>query len=258
MENPATLNPFEFQNFEQYLNEEMARRCKINASYSLRAFAQFLQIPASSLSHLLRGNRHFSTKMIQRLANKLGLSPNEIQYFIKGHGLTNDNYLQISQDQFQVISDWFHNALLELTKVKDFRPNIKWIAKALNISIPETKSTTERLVRLKHLKIENDIWTDISGRFVTSIQSNLTSSAAKKNQKKLLEKAIEAIDEIPLEKRDHTGMTMAIDENDLEQIKEKIKLFRRELDKEYGQKKNPTQVYQFNMALFPLSKIKQI
>ena len=43
-------------------------------------------------------------------------------------------YQQLQMDTFRVISDWYHFGILELTYLKSFKSDPRWIAKALGIT----------------------------------------------------------------------------------------------------------------------------
>jgi uncharacterized protein (TIGR02147 family) len=75
-------------------------------------------------------------------------------------------------------------------------------------------------------------------------------------QKQILTQALVALEEVPIEKRDQTSMTMAIDSSLIPEAKLRITRFRRELSSflENGKKKD--QVYQLALSLFPLTQIE--
>ena len=56
------------------LRSELARRRRVNARYSLRAFAQSLQVHHSALSRLLASRAGVAPRTVRRLARRLGLS----------------------------------------------------------------------------------------------------------------------------------------------------------------------------------------
>ena len=129
--------------FRLYLQNELIRRCQKNPHYSLRAFARILQIDASALSKILNAKRAVTPEMLTKLGLKLGLGKQELKSFkgIKsGAGaLGHLDFDTIDADQFKIISDWYHYAILELTAVAHFRADTKWIAKTLGITASEAK-----------------------------------------------------------------------------------------------------------------------
>ncbi len=56
----------ENERFRLWLREQFVDRCKRNPSYSLRAFAKFLQKDPSSLSKILPGDGEFPTYCVRK------------------------------------------------------------------------------------------------------------------------------------------------------------------------------------------------
>jgi transcriptional regulator with XRE-family HTH domain len=244
----------ELTTFRLWLQKQFTERCKKNARYSLRAFAKYLDLDASTLSQILSGKRKLSKKGIQRLCEKLGASPLELTRF----GLadekisTEDQYYQIGLDTFAVISDWYHYAILELTYTTGFKSDAVWISRKLSITVEEAKGAIERLLRLGLLSFENEKLIKSSKQITNNGLIN-TSGAHKELQKQIVSKAMNAIDECSNEEKDITSMTMAIDTKNLAKASLLIKKFRRDLCAllEEGEQ---TRVYNVGIQLYPVSQ----
>lgn len=261
--------------FKHYLKNELTSRIDKNSRYSLRAFSKALEIDIGALSQIISGKRLLSLKKAKKIIEKLDLEIIEKDKFLKA--LANEHKLKkksrlnpelrkiakesssnkvssknLAIDQFAVISNWYHYAILELTQVDDFKYNESFIAKRLNISQIEVKLAIERLIKLELLELQNGKLIRTDGQIITS-DRHLTSAAHKKRQKQILEKSIFALENISIDKRNHTAMTIAIDPKLIPQAKEKINLFINELSEflESGQKKN---VYELTVNLFSLEK----
>jgi uncharacterized protein (TIGR02147 family) len=76
-------------------------------------------------------------------------------------------------------------------------------------------------------------------------------------QKQLHEKAIEAIEDVPFELREHSGLTVAVDPKLIPEIKKKMMEFRRSLDKYITAQGNEKEVYHLCVSFFPLTKKKE-
>ncbi len=239
--------------FRHQLQREFLIRTAKNPAYSLRAFARQLKINHATLSTILAGRRKITQATVDRLGKALGLSPAAIGKF----GAVDQQYVKLEEDVFANLSTWYFDAILELVRVKDFKLEPKSIAKALKISTVNAKLGLETLMRLKMLE-------NLSGKIRLShvsttniLDPEFTTAAQKTLQKAILQKSIEAIDQVERPKRDHTSMTMALNTKDLPRVKELIAKFRRDLDR-YVQREGiePDEVYQIQVSLFPLSKIK--
>lgn len=253
---------FQAQSFRGLLQEELLRRCRDNPGYSLRSFATTLQVSPSSLSRMLRGEREISTEMKSRLGKRLGIPPHRLEELPtdasaknKSPHLPGNNFKQLAADTFAVMSDWYHYAILELTNLKNFESTSQWVAKTLGITVSEVNVAMERLQRLGLLKVtKSGRWINSSGSH-TNVSGDLSGSAHRTLQRQVLQLAMRALDEIPIERRDQSSMTMSLNEKRLPEAIEKITQFRRELCAFVEQDRSRDSVYQLSISLFPLTNI---
>ena len=253
--------------FRSLLQSELVRRTKANPRYSLRAFARVLGVQSGFLSKILLGQRRVTPASVRRFGLKLGLPLPEIEEFesqalSRSKGISRSlsmageaDFRQITYDHFQMISDWYYFAILELAAVRSFVPNPRWVARKLGLTLTEAQDALDRLVRLGYIKIEADgNWKVLEGH-TTTLGNEETAVALRRMQKQILEKAIMALEEIPVSKRDQSAMTMAINSSKLPEAKEKIKKFRRELCAFLEGDKDQDAVYQLSVSLYPLTLI---
>ena len=242
---------------ESLLQQELKERCSANASYSLRAFARDLEVPPSTLSEIISGKRHASEKVKAKIAKGLNFSKEEIMSFGKvAHGNkktssvnSHKKFLQISSDQFSVISDHQHYGLLELMKTEGFNWSHQWIAQRLDVEEEKISEFIERLQRVGLLKKNNNgELVDTTQGFSNDNTQGATSYAQRKFLKKALQNAISKIDELPVEKRDNFTMTFAFNTEDIENIRADIQAFAEKMSVKYEKNKNLNEVYQLNMA----------
>jgi uncharacterized protein (TIGR02147 family) len=174
--------------FRSVLRAELLQRCRVNPSYSLRAFARSLSCDASSLSKILHGKRPLGPRTIQRFGKTLGLGESAIGQYIyeekvKGAGSylsvpKEREFHQLSLDTFEIVSDWHHYAILELLHVRRFRPNVGWIARSLGLGARDVELAVSRLKRVGLLKItDKGKWIELNGDRLTTTGSPFTASA---------------------------------------------------------------------------------
>lgn len=248
------------KSISELLNDEFLRRCRKNKSYTLSAFARSLKVDTSTLSKIMKGLRTPGKRAVVALATKLKLDAETIARLAdpKKAAQTQASYQQISLDHFHIIADWYHYAILELMVLRDFEPDLAWIAKALKISSTEAREAVERLTRVGILEIKPDgRWVDHSGGYSTTTGSEFTAAAFRQLQHQVLGQAIVALENVPFEKRSQTSMTMAIDPARLPEARELIKQFRRRLNRLVGGSgRKRSEVYQLSVSLFPVTQIK--
>jgi len=237
-------------NLKELLSWELNERSKRNPSYSLRAFAKQLNVDSSYLSKILSGRRKLSRRAESSLAKKLNLDP------VKWQAMNESEFQQIEMDQFKLIADWYHYAILELIHTDNFRPSVSWIARSLRISFGEAHDAVERLKRLNMIHIAAD------GSWQVGVQNSTThcdrtNEALQKMQTQILNQAIQALTNTPIEDRDQSTITMCVSEARLDQAKLMIKNFRRELMHFLEGGRARDRVYQLSISLFPISQKKE-
>ena len=271
--NPTTTTPAEaekpqFETFRQLLQQTLIDRCKRNPAYSLRSFAQSLGVNHAILSLLLRSKRKMTERHVLTIGTKLGLKPHDLSYYIDQLKLEQPltfeskyvRYLALSPDQFEILTNWFPDAILELMRTKDFQSNTEWIASRLGISNVEVQATLERLERLKMIrkKVDGVTWEDCVGDTSTIPFGETTASAQRIHQRLLLELSAQKLETVPLEQRSHTSTTMAIPMKKLAMAKQMIREFRskmqRALQEPQGQNE---EVYQLQLSFFPLTRLEK-
>jgi uncharacterized protein (TIGR02147 family) len=259
----AAPGPVKYETgFRVYLQSELTRRCKQNPRYSLRAFAALLKMDPSSVSQILSGKRNASRKVIEHIAARLNLHPEQTKVFIakskknkEGFVLNDEateNFSLISQDSFSFISEWYHYAILELINVENFQPQPGWIARSLGITALEAQAAIERMLRLGLIYKEEGRLVRTT-KFVTNFSPGETSSALKELQRQILTMALTAIENVPQEEKDITSITMAIDISKLPEAKKLIAQFRRKLCA-FLEDGTQTRVYNLGLQLYPVSK----
>lgn len=58
------------------------------------------------------------------------------------------NHKDISVDIFQAVSEWYYDAILELTHIAEVKSCPKWIAKKLNLNINQVNMALDKLTML--------------------------------------------------------------------------------------------------------------
>lgn len=242
--------------FRQYLQDELARRCQKNPGYSLRAFARSLKMDPTTLGRILKGQRPLGKLVTQRLGTRLGLDPVQVSQFLpSAQAGAVLRYEPLKLDQFRMIADWYHYALLELLRVDGAPADPRGIAKALGITPAEAHIALERLERMGLIrKSESGQWQEAGDGKLTTVGGPDTAPAFRQLQRQILEKAILALEATPPAERDQSSMTIAIDSELLPLAKEKIKKFRRELAQLLSRGRKRDSVYHLSVSLYPVTR----
>ncbi len=232
-----------------------------NQRFSQRAFATKLGVSSGALSEILKGKRALSSSQKKRMAETLQLSPQEQLDFFEDDLPENlrpvrREYFQLSMDQFHLISESWHWAILNLLRTKGFRYDQDWIAARIGQPVKVVSETLDRLFRLGHLKRSGTKVQRAHPRIETTDDFfDLSIIKAHVEDTKLVEKALH---EVPGELRDNTSMTLVVNKKDLKRAKELIRIFRdkfaEEIEVPEGQLGE--EVYRLCVSFFPLTSTK--
>ena len=169
------------------------------------------------------------------------------------------SYLQLTADQFRVVSEWYYFAILSLVKTADFQSNSEWIAQRLGISVPQVNQAIDRLERLGLIENERGRIHLNQTRYRTT--DDVMNLSVRKSHFETLELAKQSLEQNAIEERDFSSITMAVDVEQLAQAKSLIRKFQDDLDAllegDEQKQKSRTEVYRLAVQLFPLTKLKR-
>jgi uncharacterized protein (TIGR02147 family) len=253
------------------LLKEFEQRKQRNPAFSLRAFAKKLEVSPAYLSQIFSRKRNLSLNAGSEFARKLRWTAQRRKLFCslieyqRAQGpeakqealsqiqnLSELDFMELQRDEFQLISEWYHFAIAELTETTSFRSDPKWIARRLKITPEQAQEATERLLRIQILK-------EVDGRLQKStghyrIQNSVSPAAMQAFHSHHLKSAQTALDRQSSEVRDFSGTTVAVDLAKLPEIKDLIRDFRKQLNQLCSQNSKPQAVYQLSVQFFRLDK----
>jgi transcriptional regulator with XRE-family HTH domain len=145
------------------LQREFARRKRTNASYSIRAFSQFLGVNHSTLSKMLNATRSIPARQIRAWGRKLDILDEEVEVYVACESVPDaveikrgNKILQWSAEAAALMSSDSHWAIVELTRDRSFRADSRWIAARLGMSSDEVNVAFTRLLRLGLLTTDEE------------------------------------------------------------------------------------------------------
>jgi uncharacterized protein (TIGR02147 family) len=240
MQQPRNLD------FRNYLENEYQKRAKKNPSYSRRAFAKDLKVSHSFLGRVLKGERKLNLEMAYEFARIFkwkGIRGNGFILLVRYDNATDSaqkeeilqeiielgeetEFFEIEPDLYSFFSKWYHPAIIELAKLKDFQPNPKWIAKKLGIDLITADLAIDRLFRLGFLKKDGD---QTVPAHPNRVIKDLPSAALREFHREMLNRSLKMLDAEALSDRRVTGSMMAIDKDTIAEVIKRIADFRQEL-----------------------------
>lgn len=249
------------RSFVELVSEDFNFRKDRNARYSKRSYAKFLGVSIGALSEILTGKRKLTDHYIEKIGIKIGLGLDEVIRFqrqerIKGHlsNIEEVNYSQIQVDTFGLVADWYVMGLFHLIDKRGISHDHKELANRLGLTVAQIDKGIKRLIRLNLIKPKGKKYIRTGEKFLTTLSDEHTTQAAKNFQVQMLEKSIAAIEEQSTDERDHSGITLLVNDEDIVKAKEMIKRFRRKFGKTFGEDNLDGDVCHLQIGFFKLSK----
>jgi len=242
-----------YNGYRGLLFTELNFRKGKNPNFSLRSFARVLGISPSHLSHLMSGKKPLTKRQAAKISEKLNLSPSEKVDLLAAMnpemkiGEVRDKKV-LKEDEFRLISDWYHYAILSLGDVKGSKANTKWISKRLGISEGQAQEAFQRLKRMGLIKVIGNTYKQSSLPLDTPL--DLPSAALRRFHAQNLDRAKEKMESLPVALRDFSSITIAFNPANLKKAKELIAKFEDKFCSEF-EKGEKTEVYTLAVQLFP-------
>lgn len=250
---------------QKLLQTRLHEQQRKNPRFSIRAYSKKVGIHFAALSAILNGKRNVSRKLATRVADRLYLDPQErselLGHFPEARKQINRNnlspqepkYLELSAQQFKIAAEWEHFAVMNLLQCSHYKSSLSWIARRLNLTESRTSQVVQRLIDLKLVTL------DSKGHLTRSKANYRTPDdyadiSLKKMHEQTLDLARESLYRDPIEHRDFTTVTAAINPKNIRTAKERIRKFEDDLCDllEEGER---TEVYRLSVQLFPLTQI---
>jgi uncharacterized protein (TIGR02147 family) len=265
-----------YLDFREYLKDFYLEKKKV-AGFSFRDFANSAGFSSPVFIKLvIDGKANLASSSISKLCNAMNLKKDDRRYFKNlvsfGQAKTVElkvQYLEklksfhssvtvneLTEDQFTYFSKWYHPVIRELISMIHFDGDYRRLSYLVNPSITEIEAR-ESVALLEKLNL---IEKDDSGQYVTTSKFLTTDTlqtgtlAIKSVQKTMAQLAARAIDAIPAENRDISGVSVSISDRSLNAIREELHKCRRRIFEIVSEDQDCNSVYRVNLHLFPVSE----
>lgn len=215
----------------------------------------------STLSQLLRERRPLTERAIRLIGRRLKLAPEVVESFVsrersrKGSSPVLGQLRQLTGDAAGIVIDPTHYAILELLRLKQFRADSRWIARALGISIDDVNMALSRLLRLGLIEMSGAArWEDKTGGASANLDE-FTLVAIHQLVERVARLRSRALSDIPARMRDHSSATLAVETAKIPAAADLIRRFREELGAFLTSGDKPDDVYQLEISLFPVTTL---
>lgn len=273
---PLELKPSQFSHYRDFVGAYIAHK-RATRSWSYGVWAKQLGLRSSSLLVMIaNGQRHPGPKLVRKLLAHWQLPHDEAQHFadlVRIEKASRDigrylelvgeisprlpakSVLKLALEDFEALADWRHYAVREMVQLADFKEDTGWFVRRLRGSHARRglRAVLYRLIDKGLIRRNrNGILQHASGTVRTT--DDVASAALKEYHRDVLELARSAVLEVGVEQREISGGCFPIKRTDLPQIKAAIRKFQHELCETYGVETDGDDIYQLEVAFFPLTE----
>ncbi len=272
------ISVFSYKDFRLFLNDSIEFRRKLDAKLSYRVISKKIGYASPNFILLvIQGKRNLSIKSIDLVSRFLELNRTEKDYF-KNLVLMNqaENFEEkldfskrllfskmvsekkhITPDLLSYYSTWLNVVIREMALLEDFEDNNDWIAKRLNATVTK-KQISDSLRVLFSL----DLLERVNGKIRATNKEIRAPDEVKSDfirafHLEMILKASKALTDLPPELRDITSVTLPVSLDILPVLKKQIEDFRSNVAQAVASLPNTSEVYQLNIQLFPITKVRK-
>lgn len=273
----AKPNIYNYLDYRSYLKEYLNYQKQLDSNYSYRRFLKKAGIKSTGhLTEVLDKKRNLTNETTKKYLAALGFTAKESKYFetlVLMNQTGSDNIkkscmksmLNISQaarkqkitiiehDLEYYFTKWHYIAIRELTLVNDFSEDPKYIRKKLDwqVSLKEIEEALIYLKEHKFVEYKDGKLKPCQGYLNST--DGLPKSSIRVYHKNAGKKALKAIENQKVNDRGFYGITFAVDDENLDEMRKDMDNFLKEMNAKYGGKK-AKKIYQLNLQLFDYCK----
>ncbi len=265
----AELDIFSYRNFRDLLSDFYHSQKKEKTSYSYKAFAEKAGLNSPNyLKLVMDGKRNLSHKNIKKFAKGLGLAERRAEFFenlvyfnqtkedetrdlyharLKMLEAGPEAYL-LNEEEKEAVTKWYYFVIREMAYLPDFKVDAQWIVKRLKkkINPDQAKEALKVLEKLGLLTSHRSVTVDVSPRIKVSAINDF--------HREMGTQAVESVKDDNYEEREFNALTVSVSQENLPLVKERLREFRKELNRFLSNDKNADEVYQLNLQFFPLTR----
>ena len=277
-ENTVRPIPEAFDDHRVYLRAMIGFLKATRPAFSYRQFSRRAGFSSPNFLKLVaEGQRNLSESSIAKFGRGLDLDERELAVFevLVRLGQSNTDaernrwYAELRRsrealpvgrleaDQYELYSNWVTVVLRELVGLPGFQDDPKWLTRVLRpaVRLPAIKRGLAVLERLR--LIERDAQGALQQtQAAVSTGGQVRSLAVRNFHRAMLELATRALDRVPREERNVTGLTVPLSPATYAEICHRVGLFRREIIDivERDRAPGPKTIHQIQFILFPVTQ----
>lgn len=239
--------------FRQALCRDYEESKKKNARYSIRSYARFLGIPASTLSLVMRGKSQIRARRAAEIISKFKTTKTEKNYllYLMGESLLQVQRKDIGQAQYSILTDWIYLAVLYFFELDLPDKSPSHLAKRLCVPVAKINYVIQVLKSNGLLKENQNGELSVSQEQLNT-SDDISDELIKQHHKMNLQLSERVLDSMPVEKRDYTSYTFSTNSSQYLALKKEIRQFYEKISATMEHAPNKDEVYRISIQLHPL------
>jgi uncharacterized protein (TIGR02147 family) len=275
---------FTYTDFRKYLADYYNEQRAKSSSFSYRIFSEKIGYKSKDfIFRIINREKRISRSSAFKISSALGHTPEEGRYFEnlvcfnqaktaserefyfnqisinKGQTEGRNSVHQLNQKELELFSEWRHLAIRAIIDMCEFKDDYNWLAHRLY------PSTTPKLARqsVQFLEKTGLIYKDEKGIYrvknrALATDTDVHSLSLVKFYLSCAQLSANALKNLPRDKRNVSGVTLGISKESYTEIVECINRFREQIAQIANRDAGADQVYQMQIALFPLAETTKI
>jgi uncharacterized protein (TIGR02147 family) len=270
------ISLFDYSDFRIFLKDWLQEKKAQGDHLTYEAFGEAVGFTSKGfLTQILQGKTKVPSRMVELIANVLGLRKIEREYFsllvqfnqaktaaqrAKFHKVILDEFRfetkPLALEKFEYYQKWYYSAVRSLLGYYPFRGDLLGLAKQLDppITLAQAKRAIKLLEVLGLIIKKEDGYYHLTDRVITSGES-FVSHAVIQFQREVMDLAKDALENFPKNKRSGSTLTLGLSEAGYKAIEEKLKLLRQEMVEIARFDTSIDRVIQINLHAFPLTRL---
>lgn len=265
----------EYKDYHLYIQEYYEER-KQKSAFTWRDFASQAGFASPVfLKDVSTGKKNLGAAAVERVANAMGLVDFEKAYFralVAFNQAKNDTDRNSALDSMRDIANAHKVKILGADEFAYFdswkNPVIREIAPAMpgakpldmarackqKISAAEVSETLQFLTRTGMLQKDDQGNYSQTEKAISSGDSSIVPLAVRNMHRQMGTFALDALDNVPVEERQFSGLTLGVPEDAYEKILKELALCRKRIMAIASESNKTEKVYRVNMQVFPLTE----
>lgn len=270
------ISVFSFLDYRAFLQSYQESRKADKDWYSVRYMAGRIDMDPGQLVKVLQGKLHLPLARIPAISKLCRFDGREEAYFETlvrlGRAKTRGEVQELTErivalrgvevkgleaDQAEYFHNWHHAVVRSLAGIVPFRGGFDAIGEMITprVSGEKIKESVELLSRLGLLREDDKGFWRLAEPHVHP-GDKMPAEVVRRFQGQTMRLAERSLEEIPVDERDISSLTVTLKWSDLPRMREKVSEIRRQIQTLAQDCSEPDGVFQLNIQLFPVARVR--